>query len=696
MVGRRRFGARATLVLAIALLGAPAAAARGAGGGCDPIDPARCLLPWPNDHFTRPDPASPTGRRLDLRDRQMPRNAQGVPISAADYDESDGFSPGQTIVTKVPGLDTPEALRRTGAVPVTDLARAYDRRQPVVVLDARTGRRHLVWAELDANAGSAADTALLIHPAVNFREGRRYVVALRYLRGSDGGRLRAGAAFRRYRDRIPTDSAAFERRRPHMERIFRTLRRAGIDRRSLYLAWDFTVASGRSLAERMLSIRDRAFAALGDRDLADLRPDGRAPAFTVDAVTDYTPAEQPHVARRVEGRVTVPCYLDRPGCPPGARFRLSPGGLPVRTPGNTTQARFICNVPRSATPAAPARPSLYGHGLFGDAGEVRADNVEQLGDENGVLVCASDWVGMSEEDLPNALALLQDLSRFPSLPDRLQQGFVNFMYLGRALIHPRGLAAHEAFRRDGRPLIDTRRLFYYGNSQGGIAGGALTAVAPDFTRAVLYVGATNYSLLLDRSVDFDPFAAVLRPSYPDPLERPLIVSLLQVLWDRGEPNGYAWHLTRDPYPDTPRHRVLQLMAYGDHQVANVATEVQARTIGTRLRRPALDPGRSPDRRPFFGIPRLRRLPYDGNALVVWDIGPLRPAGCGLPGAPECLGTPAPPTSNTAPRLGVDPHDLVIESEARARRQIAEFLKIDGRVIEVCGEEPCRAAGWTGP
>ena len=31
-----------------------------------------------------------------------------------------------------------------------------------------------------------------------------------------------------------------------------------------------------------------------------------------------------------------------------------------------------------------------------------------------------------------------------------------------------------------------------------------------------------------------------------------------------------------------------------------------------------------------------------------------------------------------PRVGVDPHDLVIESEAAVRRQIAEFLRIDGK------------------
>ena len=49
----------------------------------------------------------------------------------------------------------------------------------------------------------------------------------------------------------------------------------------------------------------------------------------------------------------------------------------------------------------------------------------------------------------------------------------------------------------------------------------------------------NYSLLLPRSVDFDAFAAVLYPNYPDELCRPLILSLLPILWDRGERNGYA-------------------------------------------------------------------------------------------------------------------------------------------------------------
>ena len=262
---------------------------------------------------------------------------------------------------------------------------------------------------------------------------------------------------------------------------------------------------------------------------------------------------------------------------------------------------------------------------------------------------------------------------------------------GRLRLEP-GVPAERAARS-----IDTRRLFYYGNSQGGIAGGALTAVAPDFNRSVLYVGAMNYSLLLNRSVDFDLYALILNPYYPNPLERQLVLSMIQVLWDRGEPNGYAWHMTSDPPPNTPRHKVLQILSFGDHQVANLATEVEARTLGSHLRCPAVDPGRHADREPYYGIPRIRRFPYEGDAsLVVWDIGPLRPPGCGAPGAVECLGTLTPPIGNVPPREGVDPHDLVIQSEARVRRQISEFLRIDGKVIDVCGSEPCHAAGWTGP
>jgi hypothetical protein len=640
-------GAAAALVAAMA---APAAAQR----GCDPLDPAHCLLPWPNDHFR-------TDGRLALRDGTMPRNVAGQPVRARDYNRSDGFSPGQIIVTRVPGLD----LRRSRAVPVTNMARAFARNAPVVVIDAKTGERQLIWAELDSQAPGPRGRTLLIHPGANWREGRRYIVALRNLRNRRGRLLGARRYFRQFRN-----GRARGRRARHFEDIFRRLERAGIRRRDLYLAWDFTVATRRSLSGRMLSIRDRAFAELGDRNLRDLRVAGAAPPFTVTGSQDMGDVV------RVDGNFTVPCFLNRPGCPPGSRFRLNRRGLPVRSAGNVQQDRFICLVPEGA---ANGRPLLFGHGLFGGAEALLA--LAPLVAASNFVACATDWSGMSNEDLPTAFSISENLARFPQLADRTQQGILNFLFLGRLMVHPQGLAARPEFA--GK--IDTRRLFFAGASQGGILGGALTAVAPDFQRAALIVPAMNFSLLISRATPFAPFQEVLYENYKGGVERALLSSMIQILWDRSDANGYAWHMTHNPYPNTPRHTVLLHEAFGDHQVANVATEVEARVIGARLRTPALYPGRSRDRRPFYRIRRIPSLPWRGSALVVYDIGPPRGA----------EGTPAPPVGNVPPEAGVDPHGLTAVEPAAAA-QFSEFLRLDGAFVDTCAGAPCRAAGWTGP
>ena len=712
---------------------------------CDPLDPSVCLHPFPNDYFTVADTTTATGRRVNLALTSMPTNLLGIPVDPTDLNRADGFSPGSSIITRVPGLD----LVETGAVPITDMARAFDAAQPIVVIDAATLARHLIWAELDANPAAEADRVLYVRPGVNFEEGRRYVVALRNLKNSAGETLVPSADFLAYRDGTPTGDVAKEARRPHMEDVFATLAAAGIARNDLYLAWDFTVASRESLTKRALAIRDDAFAALGDTDLGDLTVDGVAPAFTVvnavdlppcggdgcaggsppenppggqelcdtlktvselapllvgincDLLPGTTPSESDQIARRVEGTVTVPCYLF-PSCQPGGSFILDPTtGLPLRNPVDYS-ANFVCNVPRAAFSngdaatgsAVPARPSLYGHGLLGTASEVGAGNVQAMGNEHDVLFCATDWAGFSTSDLPTVLATLQDVSSFPKLVDRMQQGFLNFLYLGRALVHEGGFASDPAFRdASGNPVIDRTRLFYDGNSQGGIMGGALTALAPDFTRAVLGVPGMNYSTLLQRSSDFAPYAegrflgAIsealevidtplgLYDNYPNELERPLIFALMQMLWDRGEANGYAHHMTSDPLPNTPAHEVLLHVAFGDHQVANVTAEVEARTIGASVYQPALAPGRHSDVEPYYGIPAIPAHPFAGSALVVWDSG-----------------TPASPITNTPPfppDYGSDPHGRP-RATASARVQKSEFLKTNGTVVDVCSGAPCVA------
>jgi hypothetical protein len=305
------------------------------------------------------------------------------------------------------------------------------------------------------------------------------------------------------------------------------------------------------------------------------------------------------------------------------------------------------------------------------------------------VICGTNFTGMANEDLVNAGAVSADLSRFPTMADRLQQGILNFMFLGRLMVHPQGLSAHPEFT--GR--IDTDRLFYAGASLGGIIGGALTSVAPDFTRSALIVPGLRFSLLLTRSSQFPTFGKILYSKYTDPVEQSLVNSFIQLLWDRGEANGYAYHMVRDPLPDTPPKTVLLHEAFGDHQVSNVATETEARIIGARLRTPALDPGRSRDRDPFWRIKPIPRYPWRGNALVVFDIGPLRPPGCS--GA-ACQGTPPAPVANVPPLIGVDPHDKT-PLELDAVFQFTDFLAANGAFVDTCDKgKPCYAQGWTGP
>jgi hypothetical protein len=693
MSGRGRFVLGLSLGSILALLAIAPAVSQAA---CDPLDPAVCLQPWPNDYFTVDDPSTDTGKRLDLQLVDMPRNVSGNPIRPDEWNRNDGFSPGQEIVTKVPGLDTPAAFQQTGAVPITDMRRTYDTNQPILVIDARTGRRHLIWSELDSNPANPADVNLIIRPAVNFEEGHRYIVALRRLRDAGGNFIQPSAEFRTYLNRRPSTDPAVNARREHMESIFRTLERAGVKRRSLFLAWDFTVASERNLSERALFMRDDAFAQLGDTDLTDLTVQGSAPQFTVTRTCDDSGCSTPptpevgcqsdavdsRIARCVDGQFTVPCYLNQPGCPPGAYMTYLPGSsLPTRIPGNMDVANFECLIPRVAVDGAqanPARPSLYGHGLLGSAGEITAGNIKLMANEHNFVFCATDWAGFSITDVPTVASAIGDLSNFHKIPDHAQQGFLNFMYLGRLLIHPNGFPNDPAFVYHGHSVIDTTRLFYDGNSQGGIMGGSLAALAPDFNRAVLGVPGMNYSTLLQRSADFDPmYSQFLYPNYPNEIERQLIFSLMQTLWDRGEADGFARHMTYDPYPNTPAHKILLHQAFGDHQVANITTAVEARTIGAYVRSPILDPGRDPDVAPYFDIPRIPGFPFDGSGYVVWDSG-----------------SPTPPTTNTPPRNGADPHSHP-RNDVKARQQKSDFLQVNGTITDPCGPTPCYANGYTG-
>ena len=691
---------------------------------CDWLDPSVCLQPWPNDFFTKTDKGTATGRRINLDRASMPAStgvAAGNPFSSpttrinpVDYNRNDGFSPGQAIVVHIPGMDNQQAFDNTGIVPVTNLGDYSRSTQPVVVINTKTGKRHPVFAELDQVATANADRHLIIRPSRNFSEATRYVVVLRNMKNSSGKTIGASKAFKVYRDKVKTKNKAVEARRKKMESILKTATKAGIGRKSIYLAWDFTTASRRSLSERVLAMRNDAFSKLGDNTMGDGQVQGNSPSFTVEHIDIFSEAQNARIVRRVEGKITnIPCYLTNPDpaesdeCSPGGQFSFASAKatMPNLSNPTTTSIPYRCEIPRAAVAGGTlhtVKPSLYGHGLLGELEQVSGTGMPELANEHGYMLCATHWQGFADEDvIPVIVPSLFNLSNLSKTFDRVQQGFLNAMMLGRAMIHPQGFSSNEAFQIDPadpenaspnpastQPVIDTSRLFYYGISQGGIMGGSLAAVSPDIVRAALGVPGMNYSTLLQRSVDFDDYASTLYASYPNLRERPQWMSMIQMLWDRAETNGYAHHITSDPLPATPAKRILMQAAYGDHQVSNVAADVEARTVGAVIRTPSVYSGRHWATDPYALMTQWNgSSPHAGSAITYWDGGPL-----GITG-----GTAVAPLGNLPPRTvdgyGSDPHGYPRRS-VQARQQIADFFDL-GTVINPCGPAPCYTNNWDG-
>ncbi len=567
-----------------------------------------CLLPWPNDALTVFEKsADKNGRKLNLQEAWMPTNATEKPIDVTDMNRANGFSPGSAILLLVPGVNL-EASK----LPTSDhIEDSLNKDAGIIITDKATKEKIPYWAELDSRATSDSTRLLIVHPAVSLKEGHTHEVRVQSLKDIDGKILEAPEK------------------------------------------WSFTIADTESLSQRLLHIRAEAYTELADQ----------APKFSVTSsqVEQVSGAD----VRTVMGTFDVPLFLSK--AEPGGTFNLDANGLPQRGVG-MYPSRFICVMPNTVA-STSSLPIVYGHGLLGGAEE--ALSFKGVAVEQNATVCATDWIGMANSDLLNVGTLLLDLSNFSSLADRLQQGIVNFQFLGRLLNHKDGFASSDDFQFQGKPIFELGGTQFLGSSQGGILGGAASAVSTEWSRVALGVPGINYSLLLTRSIDWDQFAQIFEKAYVDDIERVMAIQLVQLLWDRGENNGYAQHLTANTYDSFSPKDVLLIEAFGDHQVANISTEILARTIGARVHTPVFGTKRSSAAIPMWGIEPLS----DGRtspALVLWDFA-----------------NPAPPADNQAPRspeYGEDPHGAG-SGEPRVATQVFTFLKT-GEILDVCDGAAC--------
>jgi hypothetical protein len=584
------------------------------------------------------DSSTGSGWRVTLADDALPANANDYQNSPAFFNELDGWS----VLT--PMLAHFEDLSLEGLSGHDDIGGSIADESLSIVVDVETGERVPHFIERDVSIEDGDRSTLMIRPVSPMEYGHRYVVGLRSLVDSQGQLIDSSNAFASLRDGSSTTDYDVEHRRSvYDEVIFPALEAEGWNRSEITLAWDFVTGSRDGITGRAQWLRDDTLSRFESTD----------PGYSIVSVEE-NPNDS--TAFRIHGEFSAPLYTEEDDA--GTILTRDESGQPFYN-GETTVS-FTVVVPNSVVESGePAAIVQYGHGLLGSQGEVHASYLSEMADRYGWILIASDWTGMSEDDVPDiTLMLVDQLDRFSIIPERSLQGFMQKLWLMRLAMGPLAdepLLQHtDTETGKSHSLVDTDRRYYYGNSQGAILGGGYLALSPDIERATLGVGGTPYHLLLTRSFDFEPFFLVFKTMYPDPAEVSLWLALMQSLWDPAEAAGYAPALTRDPLEGSSDKEILLQVAIGDAQVTTLGAEVMARSYEARML--------SPTAREVWGLETVKDS-WEGSALVEYEYGLKEPY------------------TNTPPDDETDPHENPRRDED-GQDQINHFFET-GVVIQTC-------------
>ncbi|MBK7585357.1 MAG: hypothetical protein IPI67_34850 [Myxococcales bacterium] len=614
------------------------------GGDCDPIAPTYCGLPFPSNVYLADDPDGihANGKRVNFGPTTLPPRHDDSHAPPDLFYDHDGFSPSQA-----PLAHLPLAKCSACATPYS-IEKSLEPDHPTVLLEVPTGRKIPHWVDLDmSTANDGIDDRedqrlLMIRPAERLKDNTRYIVAIRNVEDVNEAVIAPSPAFKALRDgKLLSKGTAAEKwsvyaRKGLYKEIFSELDKAGVDKKDLQLAWDYSTASKENITGRIMEMRDLALAAVGD--------DG--PTFTVKSVEELPPEDE-NLIRRINLVMTVPLYLTTAAVHYDKKKpmdRLNIGADGKLKQNGTMEWDVLVLVPKSVQSSKKHGLLQNGHGLFGSRTEGQGGYLARAANHNAWIAFSTNLFGFDENSVPLALdLLLGNFQGIKGFPERQFQGMVNQLLAMRMMM---GRVAKEGIKDSKGTLIldpawvDKSVRAYRGDSQGGIMGGTYMAVSTDVTRGLLGETGMPYNVLLNRSFDWPAYEIMLESGFDfNGAYAQLMLGAVQMSWDRVEPGGLAPYMTDDLMPNTPAHHVLMHIARGDHQVTPFGAHIMARAIGAVQLES--DDAAQPVFDDYYGIERGKGPLTDKSVLVEYDFG-LKPL----------------PVTNTPAKDGCDPHDRV--------------------------------------
>eukprot|EP00578_Thalassiosira_sp_NH16_P018857 CAMPEP_0181089100 /NCGR_PEP_ID=MMETSP1071-20121207/7127_1 /TAXON_ID=35127 /ORGANISM="Thalassiosira sp., Strain NH16" /LENGTH=796 /DNA_ID=CAMNT_0023171035 /DNA_START=286 /DNA_END=2676 /DNA_ORIENTATION=- len=542
---------------------------------CNPLDSTLCALPFPSFHHMMEDNTTNTGWRVNLKG--LPPLRGGIPLHPKFLNDLDGFSTMAPILFYLDGLkeahesaiDAPSKLQGPQYIAKSVTSESITL---LISVDDKTLVPHSAEIDyLDPNR-----PLVMVIPAQPLRHNTHFALAVVNAIDINGNRL----------PQSPGLQSAFEETSTLTNHRFTDIILPALGQAApwvgatknlesvVQMLFDFVTISEECQIGHTRKVRDGTLAHVERwnwEDHVELVSEKKHDCSTSDSL----------IARTYHINLDVPTFLKERSRYSTLDHSAVDSGKPVSIGKTKAMIRIPCSVQRAASGDQSGKPVKvimeFGHGLFYHRGEVTDRFLSRMADDNGYILMAMDWRGMSRSDLPVIIkTLIGNPNLFQSVRDNLIQGYSDKF----ALQHFSRNGMLNWLKIDGASIPTKNNVqptsMFYGISQGGILGGgylALSASTALIDRGVLGSPGTPFTAVLTRSLDFVKYDTVMLFNFYNNRHVRLLLSLLQMGWDSVESSGLLAPPVYDSLPP-----ILLQTGLGDPIVPTSACEGMARAM----------------------------------------------------------------------------------------------------------------------
>jgi len=668
------------------------------GPHCDPLDTTECILPFPSFHYVVSDTSTETGYRINFSSNALPLLKGGVSIDPTYINELDGFSTMAPLLFYMDGLKESVAQQKGNEATTAqlqgpnDIALSVTPNSITLLLDV--DKKILVHHSAEIDYMDEAHPLVLVFPAQPLRHNAHYALIVMEARDSNGVLMlpKPGMKELLSNNQGNNTSTRSERyRKVVLPALLEAAEWIDIDdvATTIQLLFDFPTISHESQLGKIKAVRDTTLNQIKTWNWKE-----RVKIVKIqdnDCSSSTQQQEHDHhsvIARTIHGKISVPWFLKDYGLGHrGATLNNEVSSSSSSSSSLIGEASFVIHIPCSVRAAALGNNDDtakelkafldYGHGIFGNRNEATSwSTLLNMANDNGYIITAMDWRGMSRYDLP---IVIKSLMSYPgslvTVRDNIIQGYANkfvLQYFCRsdAMLQMDWMQFKHQEKDSTALKIPTGKkpsLIFYGISQGGILGAGYVALSGPtklIDRAILGVPGTPFALILSRSLAFSQYDTVMLLNFYHNRHVRIFLNIAQMFWDTCEGSGVLAPPLLDRNTIPP---MLLQAGLGDPIVPTIAAEALTRALGG-----VVLPNNP--RTNIFGIPVWNESSSSPNVTLSELL---------FQREYESL-----PNSDAYDTVQTDNyvHGCVREDKAFIQ-QIVQFINT-GRIVDVCSDYEC--------